>query len=224
MNRKSLGCLFELLETILLTLVIFMVVQAFVAQPYQVQQPSMENTLMPDQYVLVDKLTPHFDAYHRGDIVVFTPPTGWSEDASQTPYVKRVIGVAGETIDIHGGHVYVNGNLLSEPYVLDGQSTNMPDGGSRTWKVGADQLFVMGDHRQASQDSRDFGPIDRSSVIGRAWLRYWPADQFGLLPQVKGSTKPGATPASSASSAPADTIAPPVTPGQSVTPAPSQKP
>ncbi|HEX7491738.1 MAG TPA: signal peptidase I [Candidatus Limnocylindrales bacterium] len=205
MNRKTLGCLFELLETILLTLVIFMIVQAFVAQPYQVQQPSMENTLMPDQYVLVDKLTPHFDDYHRGDIVVFTPPTGWSEDASKTPYIKRVIGVAGETIDIHGGHVYVNGALLVEPYVYEGQSTEMPGGGSRTWKVGAGQLFVMGDHRQASQDSRDFGPIDRSSAIGRAWLRYWPSNQFGLLPQIKQSPKPSANPAPSVTPAPSNT-------------------
>jgi signal peptidase I len=190
MNRKTLGCFFELLETLLLTLVIFMVIQAFVAQPYQVQQPSMENTLMPDQYVLVDKLTPHFDDYHRGDIVVFTPPTGWAQDASGTPYIKRVIAVAGETIDIHGGHVYVNGNLLSEPYIFEGQTTDMQDGGSKTWKLETGQIFVMGDHRQASQDSRDFGPVEKSSVIGRAWLRYWPSNQFGLIPQAKQTAAP----------------------------------
>jgi signal peptidase I len=190
MNRKSLGCLFELLETLLLTLVIFMVIQAFVAQPYQVQQPSMENTLMPDQYVLVDKLTPHFDDYHRGDIVVFTPPAGWSQEANGTPYIKRVIAVAGETIDIHGGHVYVNGNQLVEPYTYQGQTTDMQDGGSKTWKLADGQIFVMGDHRQMSQDSRDFGPVNKSAVIGRAWLRYWPRDKFGLIPQAKESAAP----------------------------------
>ncbi|HEX7591047.1 MAG TPA: signal peptidase I [Candidatus Limnocylindrales bacterium] len=224
MNRKTLGCLFELLETILLTLVIFMVIQAFVAQPYQVQQPSMENTLMPDQYVLVDKLTPHFDDFHRGDIVVFTPPTGWSEEASKTPYIKRVIGVAGETVDIHGGHVYVNGTLLIEPYVYDGQSTDMPDGGSRTWKIETGEIFLLGDHREVSQDSRSFGPVEKSSVIGRAWLRYWPASQFGVLPQAKRSPNPSAAPSPSVAATPTATTSPTATPAPSVTPAPSRKP
>jgi signal peptidase I len=201
-NRRTLGCLFELVETLLLTLLIFLVVQMFVAQPYQVQQPSMENTLMPDQYVLVDKLTPHFDDYHRGDIVVFTPPVNWTHDASNTPYVKRVIGVAGETVDVHGGHVYIDGRQLTEPYIYENQSTDMPDGGSKTWKLLPGQLFVMGDHRQASQDSRDFGPIDKSSVIGRAWLRYWPADQFGLIPSKQ---QPSPSPAPSPSTAPSKT-------------------
>jgi signal peptidase I len=199
-NRKTLGCFFELLETLLLTLVVFMVIQAFVAQPYQVQQPSMENTLMPDQYVLVDKLTPHFDDFHMGDIIVFNPPAGWAQDANGTPFIKRVIGVAGETIDIHGGHVYVNGTMLVEPYVYEGQKTDMPDGSSKTWKLGPDQLFVMGDHRQVSQDSRDFGPIDKSSVIGRAWLRYWPANQFGLIPPGKQPSSSGSPNGSSSSS------------------------
>jgi signal peptidase I len=180
----------------LVVLVLFLVVQLFVAQPYQIQQTSMENTLMPGQYVLVDKLTPNFDDYHRGDIVVFNPPSGW-EDPSGTPYIKRVIGVAGDTIDIHGGHVYLNGTLLKETYVVPGETTDMMDGGSRTWTLKKDELFVMGDHRQASKDSRDFGPITRSSVIGRAWIRYWPASAFGLVPQAKQQTSPSGSPAPS---------------------------
>ena len=82
MNRGSLGCLLELLETLLVTVLVFVVVQMFVAQPFEVQQESMENTLLPGQYVLVDKLTPRFDSYHRGDVVVFAPPPGSSRDAS----------------------------------------------------------------------------------------------------------------------------------------------
>jgi signal peptidase I len=193
-SHRTLGCLFELLETLLLTLVIFLVVQLFVAQPYQVQQISMENTLSPDQYVLVDKLTPRFDGYHRGDIVVFNPPADWAQDPNGTPYIKRVIGVGGDTVDIHAGHVYVNGKQLIEAYVFEGQTTDMPDNGSQTWKLGTDELFVMGDHRQESQDSRDFGPIEKSSVIGRAWLRYWPAGAFGLIPQPKQTPAPGGSP------------------------------
>ena len=199
MNRRTLGCLFELLETFLVTLLIFLVVQLFVAQPYRVQQASMEDTLMPDQFVLVDKITPHFDAYHRTDIIVFTPPAGWSQDASGAPFVKRVIGVGGDTVDIHGGHVFVNGAQLTEPYVFENQTTEMPDGGGKTWKLAPGQLFVMGDHRQDSRDSREFGPIDNASVIGRAWLRYWPLGQFGLVSQTKPSTAASGSPAAAGS-------------------------
>ena len=193
MNRHLLGCLFELLETLLLTLIVFLVVQLFVAQPYQIQQMSMENTLAPNQYVLVDKLTPRFDDYHRGDIVVFTPPAGWAQDATGTPYIKRVIGVAGDTVDIHDGHVFVNGTQLDEPYIFEGQPTEPTDPNNHTWKLKDGELFVMGDHRADSQDSRAFGPIQKSTVIGRAWLRYWPLDQFGILPSAKSPVTSTAT-------------------------------
>lgn len=193
MNRHLLGCLFELLETLLLTLIVFLVVQLFVAQPYQIQQMSMENTLAPNQYVLVDKLTPRFDDYHRGDIVVFTPPVGWAQDAAGTPYIKRVIGVAGDTVDIHDGHVFVNGSQLDEPYIFEGQPTEPTDPNNHTWKLKDGELFVMGDHRADSQDSRAFGPIQKSTLIGRAWLRYWPLDQFGILPSAKSPVTSTAT-------------------------------
>ena len=201
MKRGTLGCLFELLETLLLTLIVFLVVQLFVAQPYQIQQQSMEDTLMPNQYVLVDKLTPRFDDYHRGDIVVFNPPASLGRAASGAPFIKRVIGVAGDTVDIHGGHVSVNGSQLDEPYIYQGQATEPADPARSTWKIADGKLFVMGDHREESQDSRTFGPIDTSSVIGRAWLRYWPLDAFGVLPsssQSPEATQP-ATPAPAAS-------------------------
>jgi signal peptidase I len=185
----------ELVETVLVTVVVFLVLQLFVVQPYQVEQTSMENTLMPDQYVLVDKLSPRFDTFHRGDVIVFNPPTSWTGDVTGTAYVKRVIGIGGDTIDIHDGHVYVNGALQSEPYVLDDQPTAMPDNGRKTWQLGPSELFVLGDHRTASQDSRDYGPIDKSTVVGRAWLRYWPLSQFGQLPKqpatASGSPLPG---------------------------------
>jgi signal peptidase I len=84
-QRPALGCLFEIVETLVLTLIIFLVIQNFIAQPYKVQQQSMERTLEPEQYVLVDKLTPRFDTYKRGDIVVFEPPEEWGEDG--TPFI-----------------------------------------------------------------------------------------------------------------------------------------
>jgi signal peptidase I len=180
-TRRPLGCLFEIVETLVLTLIIFFVIQTFVAQPYRVEQQSMEHTLEPDQYVLVDKLSPRFDAYSRGDIVVFEPPERWAEGGPRTPFIKRVIGLPGETVEIKDGAVYVDGTRLAEPYLFDLQPTT-GTGDPARWVVPAGQLFVMGDHRTASADSRSFGPIEEGTVIGRAWLRYWPVSTLGILP------------------------------------------
>ncbi len=179
-TRRPIGCLFEIVETLVLTLIIFFVIQTFVAQPYRVEQMSMENTLQPDQYVLVDKLTPRFDPYSRGDIVVFQPPAGWSEGPENTPFIKRVIGLPGDTIEVKDGAVWINGTKLDEPYTYEGQPTTAVQEPAQ-WIVPSGQLFVMGDHREASADSRSFGTIAISNVIGRAWLRYWPLSTFGIL-------------------------------------------
>ena len=181
-QRPQLGCLLEIVETLALTLIIFVVIQNFIAQPYKVQQSSMERTLMQEQYVLVDKLTPRFDEYKRGDIVVFTPPEDWV-GADRTPFIKRVIGVGGDTVEIHDGGVYINGERLDEPYIYtesDG-SVQTTDAAQERWVIPGDELFLMGDHRQDSADSRAFGPVPANQVIGRAWLRYWPFDTFGVL-------------------------------------------
>lgn len=184
-RRPALGCLLEIVETLVLTLIIFWVIQSFVAQPYRVQQQSMETTLEPDQYVLVDKLTPKFDPYKRGDIVVFNPPTNWVQQGGQ-PYIKRVIGVGGDTIELKNGAVYLNGTKLIEPYVFrDGDGDPQPTEdliGAGKWVIPAGELFLMGDHRANSADSREFGPVEIQDVIGRAWLRYWPIQTFTILP------------------------------------------
>ena len=149
-TRRPLGCLIEVVETLVLTLVIFLVIQNFIAQPYKVEQPSMEHSFQPGDYVLVDKLSPRFDDYKRGDVIVFSPPPGF-EDGGTTPFIKRVIGVAGDTVAIHDGEVWVNGTALVEPYVYEGQPTDPPAAQS-TWIVPPGDLFVLGDHRAASQD------------------------------------------------------------------------
>ncbi|HEY3335115.1 MAG TPA: signal peptidase I [Candidatus Limnocylindrales bacterium] len=182
-RRSSLGCLFEVLETLVLTLIIFFVIQSFIAQPYQVQQQSMERTLEPGQYVLVDKLTPRWDAYGRGDVVVFNPPATWTSD--NTPFIKRVIGLPGDTVEVKDdGLVYVNGVAIDEPYrYKNDQGVPEPTevGDQVRWVVPDGELFVMGDHRQRSADSRVFGTIPIGNVIGRAFLRYWPISTFGIL-------------------------------------------
>ena len=182
-----LGCLLEIAETLALTLIIFFVIQTFVAQPYKVQQRSMQHTLEPEQYVLVDKLTPRFDTYKRGDIVVFTPPEDWVQD-DNTPFIKRVIGLGGDTVDIRDGNVYINdvqideaGYLYADPESAPPQPTTV-QGDQHSWVIANGDVFLMGDHRANSEDSRTFGPVAVSQVIGRAWLRYWPIDVFGILP------------------------------------------
>jgi signal peptidase I len=183
-RKPAIGCLLEIAETLILTLIIFWVVQSFVAQPFKIQQPSMEQTLEPDQYVLVDKLTPRFDTYKHGDIVVFNPPDTWVASAGE-PYIKRVIGVGGDTVHVQDGSVFLNGTKLVEPYVFkeDGETQATETlGDVDTWVIPDGQLLLMGDHRGSSADSREFGPVDVTAVIGRAWLRYWPIDTFEIIP------------------------------------------
>jgi len=183
--KRPLRLLLELLETLVLTLVIFFVVQTFVAQPFQVEQTSMEQTLEPGQYVLVDKLTPRWSDYQRGDIVVLQPPAEW-RDQGDTPFIKRVVGLPGDHVEIRSDGVYVNGVALDETaYTYRGtdgaNQPTQPLTEVSSWDLGPGQLFVMGDHREASTDSRAFGPIAASSVIGRAFLRYWPAAAISIL-------------------------------------------
>jgi signal peptidase I len=192
-NRRSLGCLIEIAETLVLTLIIFWAVQTFLVQPFQVQQESMRATLSEGEYVLVDKLTPRFDAYSRGDIVVFQPqrreescdeePSGdRGEPGDAVPFIKRVIGEPGDVVSIRNGNVLVNGSMLDEPYVSS--PTVAPGAPEAEWQVPADRLFVMGDNRGFSNDSRSasLGPICIRDVVGRAWMRYWPLDRIGILP------------------------------------------
>jgi signal peptidase I len=184
-RRPAFGCLLEIVETLVLTLIIFVVIQNFVAQPYQVKMDSMERTLEPGQYLLVDKLTPRFATYRRGDIVVFDPPT--DSVGNGTPFIKRVIGEPGDTVEIRDdGLVYVNGTALDEPYVYSDEVGGPPQATrvsleQASWTIAAGEFFLMGDHRSDSSDSRVFGPVAGDRIIGRAWLRYWPIDTFGVL-------------------------------------------
>ena len=220
-NRRTLGCLLEVVETLALTAILFWVIQSFVAQPFQVQQKSMMDTIQDGQFVLVDRLTPRFDPYHRGDIVVFAPPKPNSESPEQKPFIKRVIGVARDTVELRDGVVFVNDVALDEPYVfaVDGvaQPTTQEDGNVR-WVVPDGMLFVMGDHRAQSSDSRAFGPIEVSSVVGRAWLRYWPLAAFSILPTA--SHPELASPSASPKPSPKATAKPTAKPKPTRTPRP----
>jgi signal peptidase I len=187
--RRSLGCLLEIVETLVLTLVIYLLIHNFIAQPFEVEQDSMYPTILEHEYVLIDKLSPRFSDYDRGDIVVFQPPEGFEQGG--VPFIKRVIGLPGDTVTLDNGRVFVTPPggprvPLDEPYVVvvDGDlAPTMPRDAERTseWTVPDGQYFVMGDNRPQSQDSRFFGPIERASIIGRAWLRYFPLDRIAFM-------------------------------------------
>lgn len=179
---RGLGCAVEVIETLVLTLVIFFVIQNFVAQPFQVEGSSMERTFVDNDYVLVDRLTPRWSPYAPGQVVVFQPQATVTDRTE--PFIKRVIGIGGDTVEVRDGQVFVNGVALDESYLFrNGGVVAEPTVASdqSRWVVPEGELFVMGDHRKASEDSRVFGPIPVSSVIGRGVVRYWPLSEFGII-------------------------------------------
>jgi signal peptidase I len=168
----------EIVETVILTVIIYLVVNAATGR-FRVEGESMAPTLHPEEYVLIDKVSylcvPWAEACwgrpERGDIVVFHYPLGPERD-----FIKRVIGLPGETVTINNGVVSVNGQPLTEPYIA------APTMNNNTWTLGPDQLFVMGDNRNNSSDSRSWGPLDKKWLVGRALLVYWPADAWQIVP------------------------------------------
>ena len=191
-SRRALGCAFEVVETLVLTLLIYLVIHNFVAQPFEVQQSSMFPTIVNGEYILIDKLTVRFDGYHYGDVIVFNPPSSSGLATDGIPFIKRIIGMPGDTISLENGRVFVtqpgkNPVRIDEPYVRktdDGETSpticSRPDC-PQSWIVGENEYFVMGDNRPSSQDSRVFGPVDEDLILGRAWLRYFPLERVGLI-------------------------------------------
>jgi len=194
-RRTVAGLASEVLGTVLPALVIVLVVNLFLAQATRVEGQSMEPNIHNNERLVVEKVSYRFRLPERGDIVVLKPPTWEPPQLDQRivawfctvlpldcasdvpdPLIKRVIGLPGETIEIHEGNVYINGQLLEEPYLQ--QATY---GTLSPRVITSDHVFVMGDNRGASNDSRSFGEVALSNVIGKAWLRYWPAEDLGIV-------------------------------------------
>lgn len=188
----------DLVQTVILALLIFLAFR-FAIQNYRVEGPSMEPTVSGGQHLLVNRLVYlRFDPAHlpdflpfvngetdgsvfafhpprRGEVVVFRFP---EEDRD---FVKRVVGLPGDTVEIRNGEVFVNGAALDEPYITDPGSSDM-----QRITVGEGSYFVLGDNRRRSDDSRPRGtgqwrPVPADSIVGRAWLRYWPLAEWGVL-------------------------------------------
>lgn len=168
----------DILETIVFVGSLFIVVYLFVMQPNQVKGASMDPTFNSGDYIFTSKVTYKLRDYQRGDVVVFRSPHN-----PDIEYIKRIIGVPGDQVMIKDSEVYVNGQVLKEDYIAaktnlweggfskDGEATTVPDG----------MLFVMGDNRPRSSDSREFGPIPMESVIGQVFYRYFPPSKMGTI-------------------------------------------
>jgi len=150
-----------------------LVIIIFLYQPVKVEGTSMAPLLSDQERIFINKFIYRFEPIERGDVVVFWYPLDRSKS-----FIKRVIGLPGDTVEIRDGHLYLNGEEMSEPYV----PSNYLDSSSYAARtLGPDEYFVMGDHRDSSNDSRMFGPVPRQYIYGKAVFAYWPADHFGSL-------------------------------------------
>ncbi len=161
----------ELIETLILTLVIFLLIR-FAVQNFRIEGFSMEPNFHDGQFLFVNKLIYLIHPPERGDVIVFIPPNNSSRD-----FIKRVIGLPGNRVEITDGHVFVNGDELKETYPLNIGTYSMP-----SVIVPPDQYFVLGDNRNYSSDSHSWGTVSTKKIIGKAWISYWPPQLIGLVP------------------------------------------
>ena len=171
MFRRNSHVLLEVAETVLLAALIFFGTRLLV-QNFLVEGPSMSPNLADSEFLLVNKLSYLTEDPHRGDIIVFRSPRSPDEDL-----VKRIVGLPSEVVEIRGGQVYVNGQLVDESSYFKGAIG--PDTPARRVLEGS--YFVMGDNRLQSRDSRAIGSVPRASIVGQVWLVYWPPGKFGLI-------------------------------------------
>jgi signal peptidase I len=181
---RSENPLIEILRFSLIALIIVVPIRMFVAQPFIVSGASMEQTFHTGEYLIVDQLSYHARTAKRGEVIVFRYP----KDPSKF-FIKRVIGVPGDTITIEGNTVritnaaYPNGFILDEPYIA-----KMTPGPDVTETLGEREYFVMGDNRDQSSDSRVWGVLQEDRIIGRAFVRLFPPSEFDYLPGVVSPT------------------------------------
>jgi signal peptidase I len=187
--------LLDIVETVVPALIIVLVVNVFLAQATRVEGQSMEPNIHNNERLVVEKVSYRFRLPERGEIVVLKPPN-WRPDTLDKrilswvctvlpiecdvdvpdPLIKRVIGLPGETVEIRDGRVYINGEPLGEPYL-----EQLTSGNVSPRVISPEHVFVLGDNRGASNDSRSFGEVALSSIVGRAWLRYWPFADMGIV-------------------------------------------
>ncbi len=162
----------ELLQVIIIALAIIIPVRYFFITPFYVKGASMVPTFHESEYLVVDEISYRFKEPVRGEVIVFRYPRNEKEF-----FIKRIIGLPGETVQITGNKVYINGEELSEPY-LDSETKTT---GEIVVTLQTDEFFVLGDNRSFSLDSRAFGPLKERYIVGRTWIRGWPFDKIMIF-------------------------------------------
>lgn len=176
---KRLGAFFlDILEVVVFAIGIFFFVYLLIMRPHKIKGQSMQPNFPDAEYLLTEKVTYYLHKPQRGDVVVFTPPISETDE-----YIKRIIGLPGDSVMVSNGKVFLNGKLLVEPYLDDDVYTADEGflGEGIEFVVPEGKYFVMGDNREHSSDSRAFGPISFNKISGRAWVVYWPADLAGVV-------------------------------------------
>jgi signal peptidase I len=190
-GRKTRRTIIEWTILIGSALLIAILIKTFLFQAFYIPSESMKPTLNVGDRVLVNKVSYHLHDVNRGDIVVFeTPPKAKDANGDIKDLVKRVIALPGESFSAHNGVVFINGHPLKEPYLQKDVQTCAPNSGPTcsngegdiaATKIPSDDILVLGDNRTASKDSRFFGPIKESSIVGRVFVRIWPLNDLGFL-------------------------------------------
>ena len=176
----------EFVQSIVLALSVFVIIYLFVAQPNEVNGTSMVPNFEDREYLLTDKLSYRFGEPKRGDVVVFKAPPSEPCSEDECEYIKRIIGLPGDRVKVMGGKVYINGEKLDQ-YFLPEDFVTQPGAYSLEGVeklVPADYYLCFGDNRSFSRDGREFGPVSRDSIIGKAFFKYWPVNSLGLVSKV----------------------------------------
>jgi signal peptidase I len=177
----------ELVGVVVVAIVIAVVLRSFVVATYSIPSGSMEPTLQVGDRIVVDKLSYHFHGVGTGDIVVFsTPPTENCAGPPVADLVKRVIGLPNQTISLSNGQVYIDGRSLPEPWLPSGTQTEPGPFGTpyslhHAYRIPSGDVYVMGDNRADSCDSRYWGPVVESTIVGKVDLRIWPLSRLGFF-------------------------------------------
>jgi signal peptidase I len=170
------GFFLDIIETVVIALSIFLIVYLFVMQPHQVNGQSMHSTFENGEYLLTDKISYKFNKPERGDVVVFkAPPAAQCPEGAGCDFIKRVIGIPGDSVEVRDNLVWVNGQAIDEPY-LDEEVQTRPGAFTANGMVTVptNEYMVMGDNRPHSSDSRVWGPVPFENIVGKVFFRYWP--------------------------------------------------
>lgn len=184
--RKISEFIFDTLRVVAVSLVIILPIRYFLVQPFVVQGASMEPTFHTNDYVIVDELSYRLHKPQRGDVVVFTPPA----NVSREYFIKRVIGLPGETVEIKDGKIFIQGKNDTAPRQLhEAYLGSLQTLGDIQITLKSNEIYVMGDNRGASYDSRSWGPLPLQDIAGRAWIRLLPSNSLSIFNGVSYSTQ-----------------------------------